>query len=396
MRERIERNENKLGIYIHFPFCVQKCHYCDFYSLSIQEFNSNIEEIENIFVERIIEEFLLRYQYFKQFKEVNTIYFGGGTSSFLSAKTFNKLIKYFKDFFILTEDCEITLEGNPEHLYNKEYLLSIKEAGINRINVGFQTKNYQFLENMNRYYHPEHYEKVLQNISEIFDNWGVDLIYGFPQQSLNDFLNDLNFVLSYSLKHFSLYSLTVENGTRYQKLIEEKLLDEPNSFLQEEIFINLPYILQENHFNQYEVSNYAIQNYECRHNLRYWLYEPYLGLGPSSHGFNGILRYNNYRNWLKWLKHFHENYIYHDPLKEIAITMFRLTIPINLQWIKEITSYYQIFYDFFEEMMKKEYGTIFSKPNNSIYFQWNLKGICLLDNLIIDFYHKIDNLSKSK
>ncbi|GIX40352.1 MAG: coproporphyrinogen III oxidase [Leptospiraceae bacterium] len=388
----IKRKPNYLGIYIHFPFCLQKCHYCDFYSLGLNEHNLDIKEIEKIFIERILEEFLLRYPYFKEFNKINTIYFGGGTASFLSAQSIKKLLQYFKDFFLFTEDCEITLEGNPEHLYDKDYLLNLKEIGINRINVGYQTKQFNFLQKMNRYYNPDHYEKVLYNISSIFDNWGVDLIYGFPDQTLEDFKKDLDFILSFPLKHLSLYSLTVEHGTMYEKLIHQNFLKEPNQNLQEEIFLNLPSLLKNYAFIQYEISNFAKKNYECRHNLRYWLYEPYLGLGPSSHGFNGKYRYNNYRNWLKWLKNFHENYTIHEPLKEIAITMFRLCIPINLKWIENITKHHQIFLDFFMEMANKEFGTLTSLENQ-IFFQWNLEGISLLDNKILEFFEKIDQLT---
>jgi oxygen-independent coproporphyrinogen-3 oxidase len=387
----IQRIPNLLGIYIHFPFCVQKCHYCDFYSLSIKEFQEDIKQIEKIFVERITEEFLLRYAYFKHFEVVNTIYFGGGTASFLSPESIVQIFNLFKEFFRFSDDCEITLEGNPEHLYNKTYLESLKEIGINRINVGYQTKNYQYLEQMNRYYNIFHYEEVLHNISSIFDNWGVDLIYGFPNQTFDEFKKDLEYVLTFPLKHLSIYSLTVEWGTMYEKLIKQNVLKEPNQMLQEEIFINIPSIINNASIQQYEVSNFSKKHYECRHNLRYWLYEPYMGLGPSAHGFNGKYRYNNYRNWYKWLKNFQQNYSEHDPRKEVAITMFRLCIPINLQWIKEITEEYDLFFDFFEEMNQKKYGRFLYEKDNT-YFQWYPDGINILDNLIINFFYKMDHL----
>lgn len=385
----ITRNSNNLGIYIHFPFCIQKCYYCDFYSLSLKEENLNLIDIEKMFVKRIKEEFEFRYEHFKNFKIVNTIYFGGGTSSLLSAESLKEMLDFIKSYFELSDYCEITLEGNPEHLYSLEYLQSIKEIGINRVNIGFQTNNKKFLDLMNRFYDPSHYEEVILNVSKIFHNFGVDLIYGYPEQTIEDFYKDLDYVLSFPVKHLSIYSLTREKGTMYDKLIKQKLLPPPEEKLQEQIFSNLNDILKQYSFYPYEVSNYSKIQYECRHNLRYWLYEAYMGLGPSSHGFNGYYRYNNYKNWEKWLKYYNQNYTIHDSLKEIAITMFRLQIPINLQWIMEITPDYEIFYKFFENMKQRKYGDIIQHENTH-YFIWYFNGISILDHLILEFFDFIE------
>lgn len=388
-RNFITRDSLKLGIYIHFPFCIKKCYYCDFYSLSLQEENGNLEELEKLFVQRIQDEFHFRYEYFQNFKIVNTIYFGGGTSSLLSAQSLKKILDTIRSYFQISDDCEITLEGNPEHLYSMEYLKSLKDIGINRINIGYQTRNQKFLDLMNRFYDPEHYEEVLLNVSKIFYNFGVDLIYGYPEQTLEDFYQDLEYVLSFPIKHLSLYSLTQETGTVYDKYIKQKILPPPNTTLQEQIFMEIPHILKERTFFPYEVSNYSKIHHECRHNLRYWLYEAYMGLGPSSHGFNGYYRYNNYKNWEKWLRNFHQNYTVHEPLKEIAITMFRLLIPIHFHWIKEITPQYEIFYEFFEKMKQRQYGNI-QEYDNHKYFLWYYDGINLLDSLILEFFEMIE------
>lgn len=387
----VKRESTKLGIYIHFPFCIQKCYYCDFYSLPI---NQNANDVLDLFVKRIQEELKFRYKEFQNFSEVNTIYFGGGTASFLSAKHLKKILSEIQNYFKLCKNCEITLEGNPEHLYSTEYLLSLKEVHINRISLGFQTSQFKFLETMNRYYQRKHYEKVLSNISQTFENWNIDLIYGFPDQKLQDFWDDLRYCLSFQPKHISCYSLTLERNTLYFKKAKEKSLKEPNYKLQEIIFQKLPNYLKKFGFYPYEVSNYSQKKFYCRHNLRYWLYEPYLGLGPSAHSFNGMYRFQNPKNWQKWIQNFSNHSTKSDPLKEIPITLFRLKIPINHQWIREtLKESSEFVFEFFLKMEKKGFGKNIQKNN---YFIWNQKGISMLDTLILEFYNDLDSILKSK
>lgn len=385
----VERQSNLLGIYIHFPFCIQKCYYCDFYSVGVNEIPQSIQEIEDIFVRRILQELDYRYPYFSEFKNVNTVYFGGGTSSFLSARSLNTILEGIQKYFSFTDTVEITLEGNPEHLYNTEYLKELKSTGINRINAGIQTGNFHFLESMNRFYRKEHYERVLDSIASHFENWGVDLIYGYPSQTFEEFLKDISWVLNYPVKHLSLYSLTVEKGTQFEKLIKTNKAKPPNVKLQEQIFISLPHILEGYGFFPYEVSNYSRKGYECRHNLRYWLYEPYMGLGPSAHGFNGYFRYNNFRNWQKWLQSFYENYTIHEPEKEVAITMLRLLIPISWKWIQDITKEAMHLFSFFERLKERNLGKILH-INSQNYFLWHYSGIQILDSILLELFAYLD------
>ncbi|MCS7204359.1 MAG: radical SAM family heme chaperone HemW [Leptospiraceae bacterium] len=391
----IERQPDLLGVYIHFPFCIQKCHYCDFYSLSIREVNCSIDEIEKLFVKRIIEELKFRLSYFEHYKQVNTIYFGGGTSSFLSPNSIEMILNEISKYYSFVSSCEITVEGNPEHFHQKEYLQSLKKISITRINVGIQTKNQSFLKEMNRYFDYKHYEVVLERVANQFDNWGIDLIYGYPNQNFEEFIEDLNWVLSYPVKHLSLYALTLEKGTPYENLVRQKKLLPPNELLQEEIFLKLPELLKSRKFYPYEISNYSLKGYECRHNLRYWLYEPYLGLGPSAHGFNGTYRYNNFRNWDRWLTSFSEQYIKHEPEKEIAITIFRLLIPISMKWIAQITNKFDLFYQFFQQLELQRKG-YFLKNGEELYFQWNYQETIMLNDILIEFFDLIEKEATTK
>ncbi|MFN3603589.1 MAG: radical SAM family heme chaperone HemW [Leptonema sp. (in: bacteria)] len=384
----LTRDSSQLGIYIHFPFCVQKCYYCDFYSLEIKK--NSTDFIQNLFTKRILEELNVRYPYFKNFSVINTIYFGGGTASFLDSMHIKKILQGIQDYFQISKNCEITLEGNPEHLYKEEYLQSLKEVGINRISVGFQTYQFDFLKQMNRFFDPSHYEKVLYEISKNFENWNVDLIYGFPNQNFNDFIKDLNYCLSFKPKHISCYSLTLERNTMYFKKIKEKILKKPNQKLQEKIFYILPNILKKLNFQLYEVSNYALKNYFCRHNLRYWLYEPYLGLGPSAHSFNGIYRSHNPRNWEKWSKEFSFSYQKHNPLQELPITLFRLKIPIYYKWIQEVLGdQSDLIFEFFLKWEERGFGK--NNLKKEPFFLWNYKGLSLLDTILLEFYQTLDN-----
>lgn len=389
------RQPNTLGIYIHYPYCLQKCHYCDFFSEPI---SNRTEDFNDNFVESIRSEFISRYNDFSHLKVVDSIFFGGGTASLLSTKHIHNLINFFGQHFSFSKNCEITLEGNPENI-NLEYLKDLEAIGVNRINVGIQTFAAELLTSMNRYFDLNSYNHILDLLSmSSIRSRGVDLMYGLPGQTEQQFFNDLQRVVKANLEHLSIYSLIQEPNTMYSKLVQNGLRKPPNENLQDQLFQKLPSKLSSYGFQIYEVSNYSKPDFECRHNLRYWLYEPYMGLGPGAHGFDGRLRYGNLRNIQRWQKNTTgATKEPHKPEIDVPLNLFRIAKPFQPKWFadilnQEVTS--QVL-PFFEQQEQLGYGNFLDDNLSSnqtssshIWFQWNLHGLTFLDSIIESFVNQ--------
>ena len=336
------RRSRFTGLYIHFPFCIQKCDYCDFFSLPL----NGAREVGTAFLRQygdaLRTEFAGRKAAFDSSSGVNTIYFGGGTSSLMPADFIAELLEFFREEGFLSpegdksDEREITLEGNPEN-FTADYLADLGRIGITRVNSGIQTFGRRSLEAMNRYFDPDRYADVLARLDESpIPHVGADLIYGLPGQSEDDFYADLERLLATRIDHLSLYSLTAEAGTAYARRVDAGE-PSPDDELQARIMAALPAHLSERGFHQYEISNFARPGASCRHNLRYWYYETYMGLGPGAHGFDGRLRYGNARNLEKWLADpLHAGPTAHDPTADVALNLLRLTTPIPDDLVREI------------------------------------------------------------
>ena len=334
-------SSTKSGVYLHFPYCLQKCHYCDFYSVGLDEladsdFDARLKSYEMALSSEIqarASDALFSGQTY------DSIFFGGGTSSLMPPSMILRILELLRSNFRIEDDCEITLEGNPENL-RPDYLNALADIGINRVNSGLQTYNAAFLKDMNRFFDTRQYDSLLRSLTESkIHSVGVDLIYGFAGQTFQEFETDLRAVLAWPIQHLSVYSLTVEPDTRYARHIRKGSQSAPNASLQEQIFENLPIILADHGFLQYEVSNYAKDGQICRHNWKYWDYRPYLGLGPGAHGFNGKYRYANPRNLQAWTSRpdgAATDSELHDPVIDLLLNQFRIALPISLQRIREV------------------------------------------------------------
>ncbi|MCB1139866.1 MAG: radical SAM family heme chaperone HemW [Leptospiraceae bacterium] len=386
-------SSTKSGIYIHFPYCLQKCHYCDFYSVGLDEiggsdFDSRLLEFEaSLLAElnhRSRDGAFLEQRY-------DSIYFGGGTSSLMPAEMVRRILSGLHASLNIDPDAEITLEGNPEN-FSADYLLSLHQVGINRINSGLQTYNSRFLKDMNRYHNTDSYARLLQSLAECpIPSVGVDLIYGFHGQSFEDFSADLNRVLAYPLQHLSIYSLTVEPETRYARNIRRGSQQAPEEPLQEHIFRRLPDILAQQGFAHYEISNYSQEGHVCRHNWKYWDYRPYLGLGPGAHGFNGAFRYANPRNLVTWSQNPQGTAVEserHDPIIDLFLNLFRITLPISLERIREVWAGEEALCDALDEMQQRlmdGLDLLEAKGMGTLQygsFQWSPEGLLFLDSNI--------------
>jgi len=284
-------NESKLsykkplGIYIHIPFCASKCRYCDFYSCSYE--NSLVEKyFEALFIE--LENMLSSVQN----KLIRSVYFGGGTPSLIRSEYIFKILKKIKKNFSYPPNMEITLEANPDSLSQKR-LVNYRQVGINRLSLGVQSFNDSILKFLGRNSSSKDNIKKINLVKNYFDNYSLDIIFAVPGQTVDDFVCDLNKVLSFSPPHLSLYNLQIEKGTEiYDDLVDGKI-EEFDQELDAAMYKKALFLLKDCGYKHYEISNFAKDGYRAIHNYLYWDFTPYLALGPAASGFDGKLRYTN-------------------------------------------------------------------------------------------------------
>ena len=280
------------GLYIHIPFCLSKCHYCDFYSLT------SISAVPD-FLDALFKEMEM---YRNRFHPFDTVYIGGGTPSLLSPQQLEQILTNIREKFDLSSKPEITIEANPADL-NRSYLESIREIGINRINIGVQSFDHKVLGFLGRRH------SLKQAISAIeaskkagFRNMGLDLIYGVPEQDIESWLDTLKQAVAFSPEHLSCYQLTLETKTPLGKRYQAGEFSIPGEELQYEFFMKTSEFLEDAGYNHYEVSNFARgKEYTSRHNQKYWDHSPFLGLGPSAHSFQCNQRWWNHHSLDQYL-----------------------------------------------------------------------------------------------
>ncbi len=272
----MQRNKKNLGIYVHVPFCVQKCAYCDFYSVTdmalMREYTSAV--VAHI---RSKKKFLKNTL-------VDTIYFGGGTPSLLPASQLERILNAIYSTATVTPDAEITLEANPGTLTGKS-LSAYKKMGINRLSIGLQSADDKELSTLSRIHTRAEFENsfMLARL-EGFDNINVDLIYALPKQTKAKLFENIDYVLSINPEHISLYGLTIEPETSFGKN-KEILSTLPDEDEQYEMYMSACKHIEESGYFQYEISNFAKKERGCKHNLKYWMNKEYLSFGPAAASF---------------------------------------------------------------------------------------------------------------
>ncbi len=272
------------GIYIHIPFCHQKCHYCDFY----KTVNTQLTEP---YLSALRKEVALRSVFISE-SEVRTIYFGGGTPSLLSPAQISSLLDLFSHRFSIVSDAEITLEANPDDL-SPSYLQAISKTGINRLSIGIQSFHDSHLLQLNRRHNAvQAVEAIQQAFSAGITNLSADLIYGLPGLTLADWSDTLQQIFRLPVDHLSAYHLTYHKGTPFFRWRRSGILKELPEDQSIDQFNLLMDAAEKAGFEPYEISNFARNGCYSKHNSAYWSGEPYLGLGPSAHSFDG-----NSRSW---------------------------------------------------------------------------------------------------
>ena len=299
-------NQNLLSLYVHWPYCESKCPYCDF--------NSHVNEKINVkdWIQSYKNQlFAMREELIKNninFKLLDTIFFGGGTPSLMPLKIVESIIDLSKEIFGFKKDIEITLEANPSSYETKKFI-KFKQIGINRVSIGAQSLNNNYLKFLGRLHNIKDIKIALSDASEIFENISVDLIYAFYGQEIHDWINELeNFLNTFNLQHLSLYQLTIEEGTKFFKDYNNGIIKLIDNDKAAEFYNISNKVLNDFSLIKYEVSNYAKIGFKCKHNLNYWKSENWIGIGPGAYGRLWSLKknknrieYQNYKNPKTWL-----------------------------------------------------------------------------------------------
>lgn len=272
-------NTNTWELYVHFPFCVRKCNYCDFLSFPFREnpcYPNYMSHLEQDFLFELKDQ---KFGPFWQNNPVRSVFFGGGTPSLISSDDIGHFMKFISQQVLFTDDAEITIEANPG-TFDRQKALAWKEAGINRVSVGVQTFDNGLLKRLGRIHTREEALSQIQMLSECgFDNISIDLIFGLPGQTLSQWQETLQIAASLPIRHISCYSLIVEEGTPFFEDYQKGLLNLPSEETEREMAHFAAAYLVEQEFLQYEISNFAKAGFESRHNTGYWEGIPYMGIG---------------------------------------------------------------------------------------------------------------------
>lgn len=322
------------GIYIHIPFCRQACFYCDFH------FSTNLRPRTEM-INAQSRELELRKNYLGG-KRIETVYFGGGTPSLLTASDFQQLFDVIRKDYTLDDGAEITVEANPDDLSN-ETLSALRKVGVNRLSIGIQSFDDEVLKALNRVHNGTAARESVTRAQDYgFDNISIDLIYAIPQQDDALWTKNIAEAIRLNPQHISSYSLTVESKTMLGKWASQGKfhpLSDDAAADQHDLLVNL---LEDAGFEHYEVSNFARPGYRSRHNTSYWLGTNYLGIGPGAHSFDGESRQYNIRDNRKYIASLEQGEIpstrelltLQDKFSEYVLISLRTNWGINLEILR--------------------------------------------------------------
>ena len=361
-----------LGVYIHIPFCVKKCNYCDFVSFS----SDNYEEYFSSLKKEI-----QMYKPFLKERCIDTVFIGGGTPSLPHHKYIIEILHEIN----FSGNAEVTIEANPKTL-TKEKLKAYKESGINRISIGMQSANDNELKILGRVHSHDDFLKSYELVVNAgFDNINIDTMFGIPEQTVESFYYTLSEIKRLNPTHLSSYSLIIEENTPFYKMD----LNLPDEECEQKMFGLIKEVLPE--YKRYEISNYAKPEYECKHNLKYWQMEDYIGFGLSSHSFVDNIRFSNKSNFSEYIKSVNlnekpiESYDKEDNselLKDAVITGLRMCKGINIKKLKDKfgIDFYLKNKDLINKYIKEEFLTL-----KNGYLSFTEKGFNVSNYILSDF-----------
>ena len=287
-----------MGLYVHIPFCKQKCMYCDFPAYQ------NLQDYYETYVYALVQEMDLWVSEHPESKakSIDTIYFGGGTPTELSIQQLQMIVDKIKSTFTITDDCHMTIESNPGEV-DLQYLTKLVKLGFNRISFGVQTFDDKALTMLHRSHNGEKAKQAVYEAKEAgFTEINIDLIYGLPRQTLEDIQHNLHILKDLPINHISTYGLQVEVGTYLYHLVQKNLISIPSESIDEAMYDTMMKGLKNQGFERYEISNFAKDSFYSRHNLKYWHYVDYLGFGAGAHSFYEGIRRSNNRNVMPYIQ----------------------------------------------------------------------------------------------
>ena len=362
---------NRLGIYIHWPYCISKCPYCDFNSHKIKDYDQNEWLIAYKNQIKYFKEYLIFHNFDKI--KLTSIYFGGGTPSLMPPKLVEQILSFINKLFEFEKSIEITLESNPTNLeLNK--ISDFKLAGVNRISLGVQGLNDTDLKYLGRLHNTSETFNILDLMQKKIDNISVDLIYALSCQKLETWNNELEaFLNKFSIKHLSAYQLVIEKGTKFYNLFKKGELKTVSDSLYKQFYFSTKKILKENEFDQYEISNFSKPNFFSKHNTIYWKSDNWVGIGPGAisriwNDKKERIEFQNFKKPETWLKKSLSKKISFKKIlkinlditeKEILMMGLRLNEGIDLKKLKHNAFLYS---DEVLELQKQ--GIINVKKNN--------------------------------
>ena len=330
---------NLIGLYIHIPFCKQKCKYCDFVSFEKCEADIMSEYIDALISEIKYKANDLKLQDNRYL--IKTIYIGGGTPSIIDEKHIYKILDVIYDSFEIMNNCEISIEVNPGTV-DEEKLKTYKAAGINRLSIGLQTANDKLLKELGRIHDYKKYVQTLELAKKVgFDNINTDIMIGIPDQTIYDVEDTLNKLLEMDISHISVYSLILEEGTELTRLVNLNKLSLPDEEIERYMYWFAKRKLEDNGYIHYEISNFAKPSYRCQHNIDCWNQKEYLGLGLNAASYMNNMRYKNISNLRQYISNVENNkwqantiieekQTKRDKMNEFIILGLRMTKGVSL------------------------------------------------------------------
>lgn len=371
------------GIYIHIPFCKTKCPYCDFFSVTDLAYKAKL-------IQGIQNELELQQNYLEG-QKIETVYFGGGTPTFVSLQDIEAIINQIYTFYSVVDAPEITIECNPDDL-STDYLKELRKIADFRINVGVQSFQGEELEFLHRRHSVDKSLSVLSDIFDLgFENVGIDLIYGLPGSTLAGLEENLQTAFQFPIRHLSAYHLTIEPHTPFYQQLKKGEFYEISEELSRQQFFYLIEVTQKNGFEHYEISNFARNGAYSKHNKSYWKGIPYLGVGPSAHSFGGEHRHWNVADVRKYVQEIEQGNI---PFTEERLTQrdrFNeyLMVSLRTKWgieLKMLNEYFKSFMD--NEFTRKVNNYLnlglMHQSNNRLYL--SDEGKFLSDSIIMGLF----------
>lgn len=350
---------NKLGLYLHFPFCIKKCHYCDFLSYEIVDEETYMNYARAMALE------INRWKETLSEYVIDTIFLGGGTPSLMTSQSMDFIIKALNQLN-LSEDIEFTIEANPKTLDSSK-LSYYKSSGINRLSIGVQSLDDQVLQFLGRVHNTNDFLKNYHEARKVgFKNINVDLIFSIPNQSVLKWMNTIKQMIQLQPEHISVYSLIIEENTPLYDMKASGKIKELDDEIDREMYWSAMEVLEANGYNHYEISNLAKESYICQHNMKYWSMNEYIGMGAGAHSYFKGQRFSNECHINKYMENAnnninnkvwqHQNTI-NDDISEFIFTGLRKRTGIHLEEFEKHfnTSIYNYFDKQIDQMTREKW-----------------------------------------